>query len=117
MTELDKILEANQSKIKEMIDADLIIGNPIEYVNKKVVPISKIKCAYLEGGINNNTVSNNVKIADGGTVEIKPVGFLVITEEEIKVLHLEESTHSLEYLLDAGLELVTQLLSKIKKQS
>ena len=104
MTELDKILQSNQSKLKEMIDANLIIGNPIEFIDKKVVPISKIKCAYLEGGINNNTVSNNVKIADGGTIEIKPVGFLVITSDEIKVLHLEESTHSLEYLIDAGID-------------
>lgn len=117
MTELNKILEANQTKIKEMIDGDLIVGNPIEYNNSKVIPISKIKCAYLEGGINNNTVSNNVKIADGGTIEIKPVGFLVITLEEIKVLHLEESTHSLEYLIDSGIELITQILNKIKKQS
>ena len=49
--ELNTLLKVSMENIKEMIDVDTIIGNPlIISENVKVIPISRVRMGFLAGG-------------------------------------------------------------------
>ena len=90
--------------IKEMIDVDTIIGDPIIISeNVRVIPISRVRMGFLAGGsdisakiINDNPFGGGT----GGTIFISPIAFLVCKGDEVSILHLEKDTHLFEKVID-----------------
>ncbi|HEY8395314.1 MAG TPA: GerW family sporulation protein [Bacilli bacterium] len=93
--------------IKEMIDVNTICGDAI-VVNEEVsvIPISKVNCVFATGGCEQNHVKagneNRYPFggATGGTLTLKPIGFLVCSKNDVKLLHLDEQVHIYEKLID-----------------
>ena len=85
--------------------------------NVTIIPISKLKCSFATGGPDQFSSYSKDEMkypfggATGGSVNIVPVAFLVITNEEVKLLHLEEEVHISEKLLDE----IPDYLSSIKE--
>ena len=111
--ELNTFLKVSMENIKEMIDVDTIIGNPlIISENVKVIPISRVRMGFLAGG-------TDVKIkpekespfggGTGGTIFISPIAFLVCNNDNVSILHLEKETHLAEKVIDS----IPGLTSKI----
>ena len=111
--ELNTLLKVSMENIKEMIDVDTIIGNPlIISENVKVIPISRVRMGFLAGG-------TDVKIklekespfggGTGGTIFISPIAFLVCNNDNVSILHLEKETHLAEKVIDS----IPGLTSKI----
>ena len=111
--ELNTLLKVSMENIKEMIDVDTIIGNPlIISENVKVIPISRVRMGFLAGG-------TDVKIkpekespfggGTGGTIFISPIAFLVCNNDNVSILHLEKETLLAEKVIDS----IPGLTSKI----
>lgn len=112
------LLNISVDKIKSMVDVNVVLGKPTIYNDITVVPISKVKCGFISGGIdqkpeyeNNNPFGG----ASGGTMNLIPIAFLVITKNDVKVLHLDENSHILENLIDLIPETFTKILTLIKQ--
>lgn len=107
---LDKTLQ----KIKEMVDVNTIVGNPIDLANGTIiVPVSKVAYGFASGGSEfSNKKENNENLFGGGSgagVTVSPVAFLVSTENDVKMLRIEPTNNS----IDRIIELIPETLDKI----
>lgn len=133
MTEhpIEGLMLTAMNSIKDMIDVNTIIGDPIEAPNNIVViPISKVSFGFAAGGseFNGETVDSYKKQEKdeqvqyrlpfgggaGAGVSLNPVAFLVIQDNVVKLLPVEHST-SLDKLLDYIPDLFEKVSSMMNK--
>jgi len=94
----DLVTSAMQS-IKEMVDVNTIIGTPVETSdNITIIPISKVTFGFGAGGSEfegKKETENNPSLFGGGSgagVAITPVGFLVVSNGEVKMIPVTNET-------------------------
>ena len=131
------IIETSLEQIKNVVDANTIIGNPISTPNgTTVIPVSKVMVGFASGGVD-YLGKNMKKVADsanssgrpaalttnfgggGGTgVTVQPVGFLVISPDgNVQLLNVGAGSASSPDKIDqvAGfIERSPDLIQKIK---
>ena len=124
---IEGLMQASMTSIKEMIDVNTIIGDPIETNNKIVIiPISKVSFGFAAGGseFNEETIEEykrtdkeeevQYKLPFGGGsgagVTINPVAFLIIQEGSVKLLPVNHSS-----AIDKLLDYVPDLFEKMNK--
>jgi sporulation protein YtfJ len=87
---LQDIIRTSLENIKNIVDANTVIGSPIALDNgTTIVPISKVSVGFASGGVdyNGKQSSNNAQKMQnfgggGGTgISVSPVGFLVIGKD------------------------------------
>ena len=119
MNNIIQLLDISVDKIKSMVDVNVVMGKMMTYNNVSVIPISKVKCGFISGGVdqkeNQETKKNPFGGASGGTMTLTPIAFLVILENDAKVLHLDEHSHILENLIDLIPDTINKFASLIKK--
>lgn len=113
--QINDLLSSSLDSIKNLIDVGVVVGNPIIMDNLKVIPISKVKYGFISGG--KELTNSPVFGANAGTVSLTPVALLVSNENDIKLLHLDSNTHTIEYLVDNITDIIEEVLKKIKKES
>ena len=106
---IEGLMFTAMNSIKDMIDVNTIIGDPIQASNNIVViPISRVSFGFAAGGSefnleNTEEHSSNTRLPFGGGagagVSLNPVAFLVIQGNLVKLLPVDHST-SLDKLLD-----------------
>ena len=113
---IEGLMNTAMNSIKDMIDVNTIIGEPIQASNNiEVIPISKVSFGFAAGGseFKGETVNQYKKQekdeqieyrlpfggGSGAGVSLSPVAFLVIQGEMVKLLTVNHST-SLDKLLD-----------------
>lgn len=114
MGNITDLLNVSMNKIKEMIDANTIIGTPIIENGVVIIPVSKLHLGFVSGGsdIKPNSSKEEVLFGGGagGGFGITPIAFLVINQDEVNLLSIDESTHIAEKLID----LVPKTVEKCK---
>ncbi len=113
--EYSEVLSKSLSQIKDLIDVNIVVGKPIYLEESLIIPISKVKCAFISGGMNNkDKLTGSSALASN--INVIPIGFLVKEKDSVKVLHLEEESHVLEYILDTGFDAVKTIIDLLKKK-
>lgn len=128
---IEGLMNTAMNSIKDMVDVNTIIGNPIETTNNIVViPVSKVNFGFVAGGTefngnakkNNSLVSNkdeenknyNSRMPFGGGsgagVSISPIAFIVIQQSGVKLLPIDHSS-----ALDKLLDFMPDLMEKTKE--
>mgnify|MGYP001622947550 CR=1 FL=1 len=101
---ISELLNVSMKSLKEMIDANTIIGNPITYNGVIIIPISKIHLGFVSGGSDIKPNSNKEDPlfggGTGGGLSLSPICFLVVNNNEVSVLSIDNSTHLVEKLMD-----------------
>lgn len=123
MDNIQATMETTLKEIRNMVDADTVIGDAIAVdVNKTVIPFSKVSFGFVSGGgelgdavFNKNTEpdeNSDLNFIGGGAsgVSIKPVGFIVCDENGIKLLSAEYSSYA-----DRIIDNIPRLIEEIKK--
>lgn len=113
---LPNMLENTISKIREMVDANTVIGTPITTADGvTIIPVSKISVGVGGGG--SDFVSKNVNKQDnpfgggaGGGVKVSPVAFLVVKDGNVRVLPIPAPANT---TADRIVEQVPDVLDKI----
>ena len=59
---IDNMLDKTMQKIKEMVDINTIIGDPIIVNNTSIIPISKVTYGFASGGSEFSNKKNEDKI-------------------------------------------------------
>ena len=91
------ILATAIDKIKDMVDCQTIIGDPIDAGDGiKVIPISKVTYGFASGGSDFPTKTNKELFGGGGGagVTISPVAFLVIKDGDVSVKYISEGVEN-----------------------
>lgn len=119
---LQEVIAATLSQVKNMIDADTVIGSPIQTAaGTTIIPISKVSVGYATGGLDFNSKDASAKPqnfgAGGGTgISIQPVGFLCIAPDgkaEMVNIGLKNPTDPIEQLSEL-LDRSPEIIAKIK---
>ena len=94
---ISELLNVSMKSLKEMIDANTIIGNPITYNGVIIIPVSKIHLGFVSGGSDIKPNSNKEDPlfggGTGGGLSLSPICFLVVNNNEVSVLSIDNSTH------------------------
>lgn len=91
------ILATAIDKIKDMVDCQTIIGDPIDAGDGiRVIPISKVTYGFASGGSDFPTKTNKELFGGGGGagVTISPVAFLVIKDGDVSVKYISEGVEN-----------------------
>lgn len=96
---VSEILGASMSKVREMVDANTVVGTPINTPNgATLIPISKISFGMASGGTDlaakADAVNGSFVGGAGCGVKITPVAFIVIHGEHIRMLPITEPASS-----------------------
>ena len=113
---LSEMLGDTMSKIREMIDVNTVVGEPITTPDGvTIVPVTKVSIGYGGGGsdfVTKNYPAGRDNAFGGGAgagVTITPVAFLVIRGENVRMLPIAEPAST---SVDRLIELLPDLLDK-----
>ncbi|MCM3587884.1 GerW family sporulation protein [Mesobacillus maritimus] len=115
------LMTTAMENLKEMIDVNTIIGDPVETPDGSVImTVSKVGFGFAAGGSEFVVDGEDSKKqpfggGSGGGVSITPIAFLIVSSQGVKMLHLDENTHLIEKILDVApqaVEKIQQMLSK-----
>lgn len=90
--QIGEIMGVTMDKIKEMIDVNTIVGEPIRTPDGiTIIPVSKVSMGFASGGSDfvskNQSGSKNPFGGGGGAgVNIAPVAFLVVNKDRVRLL-------------------------------
>lgn len=97
---IESLMQGTMENIRDMIDVNTIIGDAIEVKDGTVIiPISKVSFGFASGGSEffpKNESDRSLKYPFGGAggagVSLKPVAFLVMKDDTVKLLSLDHDT-------------------------
>lgn len=129
---IEGLMLTAMNSIKDMVDVNTIIGEPIETSNNIIIiPISKVGFGFAAGGSEFSTETINeynkkekdeqisYKLPFGGGsgagVSIAPVAFLVIQANTVKLLPINHSS-AIDRLLDYVPDLIEKTNNILNKQ-
>ena len=110
------LMETTLAKVREMMDANTVIGTPIEAGGVTVVPICKISIGYGSGGTDfsqKHQKPENPNAFGGGAgmgVNITPVSFLVIRDGSVRVVSVDQPPAN---TVDKVIDLVPGVMDKV----
>ena len=112
---LPNMLENTIAKIREMVDVNSVVGEPIVAGDVTIVPISKVSIGLGGGGSDFTTKNSGEKENPfgggvGAGVKVTPVAFLVIKEGSVRVLPVAAPANT---TADRLVEMVPDTLDKI----
>ncbi len=113
---LPNMLENTIAKIREMVDVNSVIGEPITTADGiTIIPVSKVSVGFAGGG--SDYVSRNVNKQEnpfgggaGGGVKVTPIAFLVIKEGNVRMLPVTAPANT---TVDRLVEQVPDVLDRI----
>ena len=112
---LEGLMSTSMEKIRELVDVNTIIGDPVTSPDGTVViPVSKVSFGFVSGGsdIPSSVPKEVFAGGSGAGVTIKPQAFIIIKrdgEVELKELGSKSSP------VDSLIEGVPGLVSKVKE--
>ena len=110
---VNSLLETTMQKIKEMIGANTIVGEPITTPDGlMLIPISKLTFAFAGGGtdFSQKAEKNGYGGGSGAGVNIIPVAFLAIKGDKIDLIYVASPPTS---KFDKIIDSVPDFLEKI----
>lgn len=128
---IENLMLTAMSSIKEMIDVNTIIGEPMEISNNTtIIPVSKVGFGFAAGGsefkgeaideYNKNDKEEQIQYrlpfggGAGAGVSLSPVAFVVITQDNVKLMPIEHCS-SVDKLLDYIPDLIEKMNTYIEK--
>lgn len=109
---IEGIMGVSMEKIREMVDVNTIVGEPISSEGATIIPISKVSFGFVSGG-SDLPVQAAERFAggSGAGITVKPVAFIVIKADgDVKLLELGAKSSPIEGAIDA----LPGLIEKIK---
>ena len=125
------LMTAAMENLRQMVDVNSIIGNPVETPDGSVIlTVSKVSFGFAAGGSKfmlkdgdpNDDGQGQSKEqpfngGSGGGVSITPIAFLIVNSNGMKMVHLDESTHQYEKILDLAPSAVDKIQQMFNQKS
>lgn len=120
------LMQTAMSNIREMVDVNTIIGDPIEAPDGTVIlPVSKVGFGFAAGGSEFDLSSGNQGSNDsqhpfgggsGGGVSIQPIGFLIVHGDDVRLLSTDNQNQLYDRLIDMAPSVIEKIQSFFKKK-
>ncbi len=102
------IMDTTMDKLKAMVDADTIIGSPIEISGITLIPISRVSFGLATGGSDFPSKSGNQIFGGGGGagVTIVPIAFMAIKDGDVKMLPIYNDLTTVEKAISMAPDII-----------
>lgn len=113
---VNELMERTIARIRETVDANTVVGEPIEAGEIILIPVSKISFGFGSGGSemggkNSKPLGENPFGGGGGAgVKVTPVCFLVVNGSNVRVLPVSAPA---ENSVDRVLDLIPDVVDKV----
>ncbi|MGI6588536.1 MAG: GerW family sporulation protein [Peptococcia bacterium] len=124
---IEGLMKTAMESIKEMVDISTVVGDAVETPDGTVIiPISRVTCGFAAGGSefglfcskNESQKPENQYLPFGGGsgagVSVKPVGFLVVGNGEVRLMVVDGKNAFMERLIDSAPQVMEQLQKLVK---
>jgi sporulation protein YtfJ len=118
MHPIENIMQTAMAEIKEMIDVNTIVGDPIISTDgSTIIPVSKVCFGFVSGGGEYGEPSGDQSdgqypFAGGASsgISISPIGFLVVDEKDVQLLPVAGRN-----VIDKVIESIPKVIMEIKQ--
>lgn len=111
---IGSLMDTTMGKIKEMIDVNTIIGEPITSPDGTlIIPVSKVSYGFAAGGSDLPTKKENKDCFGGGSgagVTIQPVAFLTVYQGDVRLVSVDREEGTADKLVN----MIPDVLKKVK---
>ena len=120
------MMQTTMESIRGMVDVNTVVGAPVmDQKGTTIIPISKVSFGFVAGGGEyavedgkQKPVPTDIFPFAGGTgagVSVQPVGFLVVTDKQVKMLPAQ-TTGAMERMVELLPQLIEELNAKDEKK-
>ncbi len=113
------IMDITMDKLRAMVDADTIIGTPVETAGITLIPVSKVSFGVASGGsdfASNKTSASLFGGGGGAGVSIVPIAFIAISGGNVKMLPVYNEPSSVERAINMAPELIEKVKELFNKE-
>lgn len=105
-------------KIRDMVNAETIIGDPIHVDDTTIIPVSRVTFGFVSGGSDVGPSSSKQMFGggSGAGVSVTPVAFLVVSNGNVRTVQLVEKVSAVDNVIASLPELVDKVAALIKKE-
>ncbi len=113
---LPNMLENTIAKIREMVDVNSVVGDPITTPDGvTIIPVSKVSVGFGGGGSdfeNKRSTGKEMPFGGGagGGVKVTPIAFLVIKGDSVRMLPVSAAPNT---TADRLVEMVPDVIDKV----
>ena len=110
---LPNMLQDTISKIREMVDVNNVIGEPITVGDVTIIPVSKVSVGFGGGGADyakNASTGEPFGGGVGGGVKVTPTCFLIVKDGNVRMMPVAVAANT---TADRIVEMVPDTLDKI----
>lgn len=110
--DLKSMMVESMEKVKEMVDANNIVGEPITTPDGvTLIPISRLSYGFGCGGGDYGKQPDQMGAAAGAGVRVEPMAFLVVKDGVTRMLPVAAPAIT---TVDRAIELVPQVLDRVE---
>ena len=120
---INDLLSTTMEKIRTMVDANTIIGQPIQAEGVTLIPVSKLSFGFASGGSDFTTKNQKPATPNtfgGGTgagAKLEPLAFLVVKGDSVRLLSVAPPpATTVDRVIDMVPEVVDKVTGFIEKQ-
>ena len=110
---LPNMLETTIQKIREMLDVNTVVGNPIQTPDGvTIIPVSKVSVGFGGGGSDFATKNSENPFGGGvgGGVKVSPVCFLIVKDGNVRMISVPAPANT---TTERIVEMLPETLDKI----
>ena len=116
---INGLMDTTMKKIKEMVDVNTIIGDPITTPDgTTVIPVSKVTYGFASGGTDFPTKKESKDCFGGGSgagVTIQPIAVLVIANGDVRMISIEKYDGAADRVVGMVPDLVDKVTGLFKR--
>ena len=113
------LMDVTMEKIRQMVDSNTIIGNPINLADgTTVLPVSKVTFGFASGGsdLPNKAAKDLFGGGSGAGVTIAPVAVLVVQPGgNVRLIQLTDTSNNIDRALSLLPEMMDKITALVKK--
>lgn len=113
------LLGVSIDKIKEMVDVNTVVGNPIKLDDGvTLIPVSRVAYGFASGGsdLPNKADRDIFGGGSGAGVNVTPVAFLVIKDGDVRMMPINATPNSIDRAVSMVPDMVDKVVGVFKKQ-
>ena len=114
---VNELMDSSMQNLRDLVDVNTIIGDPIEVGNVTIIPISKVSFGFVTAGsdIPSQKAGQPFGGGNGSGVTINPLAFLVINNGEVQLLQMATSNNTADKIVNMVPEVMDKVSALIKK--